>query len=272
LKSHIGFIISHTPKDLAFDKLTVAHVEKILLARKEQSAPATAKHTLNCLRAAHTYVKRLGYTVQDIEWPSVTIRNQRQRYLTPEEEQRFLDELSPKRTWSKMASDLTDYQKEGLQQNHDIGIALLDTGDRLNEVLKLQWKDVDVAGKTIVLWRTKTRNGTTLMMTERLYQVMKRRFDNKRDATWVFPGINGPALSFDARIRKAIKRAGLKDFRLHDIRHSFASKLVQQGCTLYEVAALLGHISPNTSARYSHLEKKSVAEKAANVLNALNTK
>jgi site-specific recombinase XerD len=63
-----------------------------------------------------------------------------------------------------------------------------------------------------------------------------------------------------------------KDFRLHDIRHRFASKLVQQGCTLYEVAALLGHSSPNTSARYSHLEKKSVAEKAANVLNALNTK
>jgi hypothetical protein len=115
-----------------------------------------------------------------------------------------------------MASDLTDYQKEGLQQNHDIGIALLDTGGRLNEVLRLQWKDVDVKGKTIVLWRTKTRNGTTLMMTERLYQVMKRRFDNKRDATWVFPGINGPALSSGARIRKAIKRAGLSDFRLHD--------------------------------------------------------
>jgi site-specific recombinase XerD len=64
----------------------------------------------------------------------------------------------------------------------------------------------------------------------------------------------------------------LKDFRLHDIRHSLVSKLVQQECSLYEVAALLGHSSPNTSARYSHLEKKSVAEKAANVLNALNTK
>jgi len=139
----------------------------------------------------------------------------------------------------------------------------------LREV-RLQWKDVDVKGKTIVLWRTKTRNGTTLMMTERLHQVMKRRFDNKRNATWVFPGISGPAISSGARIRKAIKRAGLKDFRLHDIRHSFASKLVQQGCTLYEVAALLGHSSPNTSARYSHLEKKSVAEKAANVLNDLN--
>ena len=106
------------------------------------------------------------------------------------------------------------------------------------------------------------------MMTERLHQVMKRRFDNKRDATWVFPGISGTAISSGARIRKEIKRAGLSDFWLHDIRHSFASKLVQQGCTLYEVAALLGH-SVRT-VRYSHLEKKSVTEKAANVLNDLN--
>ena len=53
--------------------------------------------------------------------------------------------------------------------------------------------------------------------------------------------------------RTALKRAGLDDFRWHDLRHSCASLLVQNGANLSEVAALLGHKDIRMSHRYSHL-------------------
>ena len=273
LKAHIDFILQNTTPGLTFDRLSAIDVERLINKRREDASPATTKHTLGCLHAAHKHVKRLGYAVTTFDWPTVSVRNTRQRYLTPAEEAKFLAELDPNRTWTKMGKDFTDGQMDGLRQNYDIGVALLDTGGRLNEVLSMQWKDVNLSAKTIVLWRNKTNTGTTLTMTNRLFGLMTKRAANKKSDTWVFPGAGDkPAVSSGARIRKAIRRAGLTNFRVHDIRHSFASKLIQNGLSLYEVASALGHSSPSTSARYAHLEKQAVADKAAGVLNALASK
>ena len=271
LSYQIKFIIENFNPQMPFSDVKTAWVEKLAQKRKEKASAATVLHTVTCLRSAHKYLTRLGYHTAAVEFPTVKVRNQRQRYLSAEEEKKFLDALSPDRTWEKMATDLTDYQKEGLQKNFDLGIALLDTGGRLNEVVRLEWRHVNLQDKTVMLWRTKTNSGTTLAMSDRLYETLKRRFDTRKQDKWVFPGAGDqPAVSSAARVRKALKRAGLEGVRLHDLRHTLASKLIQNGLSLYEVASVLGHSSPNTSARYAHLEKRDVANKAAAVMNKLN--
>lgn len=59
---------------------------------------------------------------------------------------------------------------------------------------------------------------------------------------------------------KARERAGLKDVRMHDLRHSFASALVNNGLSIYDVKELLGHASITTTQRYAHLSQDRLAQ------------
>ena len=65
-----------------------------------------------------------------------------------------------------------------------------------------------------------------------------------------------PYVSFFYSWDKARTRAGLKEFRIHDLRHSFASCLVNAGRSLYEVQELLGHADIKTTSRYAHLSRE----------------
>jgi integrase len=68
----------------------------------------------------------------------------------------------------------------------------------------------------------------------------------------VFPG-KGGITRLDDGWRGAVQRAGLTDFRFHDLRHTAASYLAMSGCSLAEIAALLGHRSLEVTRRYAHL-------------------
>jgi integrase len=86
-----------------------------------------------------------------------------------------------------------------------------------------------------------------------------------RRSEWIFANPNtrkpftNTFLSWDA----ARKRAGLADVRMHDLRHSFASFLVNAGCNLYEVQKILGHSSIQMTQRYSHLSQDSLLRAAS---------
>jgi site-specific recombinase XerD len=61
-------------------------------------------------------------------------------------------------------------------------------------------------------------------------------------------------------------RAGLADLRMHDLRHSFASFLINANRSLYEIQSILGHTQISTTQRYAHLSQKTLVE-AANAVN-----
>ena len=65
--------------------------------------------------------------------------------------------------------------------------------------------------------------------------------------------------------RRVLKRAGISDLRIHDLRHSFASLAINNGATLYEVQHLLGHSDSKTSQRYAHMASDSLRRASAHV-------
>ena len=88
----------------------------------------------------------------------------------------------------------------------------------------------------------------------------------------VFPGRNGTGkrLSSPDKLWKAIRDlAGLEDFRIHDLRHSFASRALSLGESLPAIGGLLGHARAETTARYAHLSGDTVHEAAIRVSDSI---
>ncbi len=69
---------------------------------------------------------------------------------------------------------------------------------------------------------------------------------------------------------KAFQRAGLPDCSPHTLRHTLATRLIQNGMNLYEVKEILGHSDIKTTMRYAHIEQSKITQRAMNVINKLN--
>ena len=67
-----------------------------------------------------------------------------------------------------------------------------------------------------------------------------------------------------------MRKSGLQGCRIHTLRHTHASRLIQNGMSVYEVREVLGHTDIKTTMRYAHLETKQVTSKARDVINRLN--
>ncbi|MBL4614780.1 MAG: site-specific integrase, partial [Magnetovibrio sp.] len=115
----------------------------------------------------------------------------------------------------------------------------VDTGGRKSELLKLDWLNVDLDRGFVTFRKTKNGEDRSVRLTDRAEQVL----------TDLSPQKSGPVFTYRGQAMKDVKtsferartRAGVEDFRFHDLRHTFASRLVQQGVTLYEVMHLTGH-------------------------------
>ena len=88
------------------------------------------------------------------------------------------------------------------------------------------------------------------------------RLPSRGKSAWLFPSprTDKPCQSLYYPWERIRKRAGLHDLRLHDLRHSYASNLVNGGVSLYVVQQLLGHSNPRTTQRYSHLERDTLSQ------------
>ena len=197
----------------------------------------------------------------------------RLRYLSASEETRLLAELDPCRP----VPGLPPYElrRPSLVRQmwdiHDLVILLLDTGARYSEIARLEWRQIDFDHRTIQLWRPKVQNESVLYMTDRTAQVLQRRFADRGGSVYVFQNKKGGKRGYAATaIRKAIRRAQLEDCCIHTLRHTHASRLIQNGMSLYEVKEVLGHSDIKTTMRYAHLEKREVLSRARNVIDRLN--
>lgn len=241
--------------------------------RSEGCAAQTVKHGVMMICAVIKQARREGYTVATVEPPAVPIKANRLRYLSYEEERRLLAELDPFRTGRGIPGpdQRPSHILKELHDNHDLVIMLLDTGARYSEIAKLQWDQIDLQDKSIRLWRSKVGNESVIYMTTRVFDLLERRSANKNSPTHVFTNRNGgPRGHSCIAIRKAIRRAGLHNCTVHTLRHTHASRLIQNGLSIYEVRSVLGHTDIKTTMRYAHLENVDVTQRARNVIEALN--
>ncbi|MDP4783072.1 MAG: site-specific integrase [Gammaproteobacteria bacterium] len=141
---------------------------------------------------------------------------------------------------------------------------LILTGARKREVLDAKWEDFDLARQ---IWRiptTKSGKARVVPLSDTAAKLVER-LQEKKSGDYVFanPNTRKPYNSFYYSWHSARKDAGLDDLRVHDLRHSFASFLVNAGRSLYEVQTLLGHSQIKTTQRYAHLSSDSL-RKASN--------
>jgi len=124
---------------------------------------------------------------------------------------------------------------------------------------------------TITIARTKNGETVTIPIAPRLLQELKTLYSERMqgseyvfDLPYVYPGHK-----IYMEFKRIMRLLGKPEHRFHDLRHTFASILVQQGCSLYSVSQLLGHKSLSMSARYSHLSLESKREtiKKLDILN-----
>ena len=134
-----------------------------------------------------------------------------------------------------------------------------------NEILTLRWEhvDLDKAEMRIVDGKTGAR---TVHLSPSAVRVLEA-LPPKPGSLWVIPGAKpGTHMTdIDGAWETIRVRAGLHDVRIHDIRHSFASRALALGEGLPIIGRLLGHRRVETTARYAHLARDSVRESAERI-------
>ena len=108
-------------------------------------------------------------------------------------------------------------------------------------------------------------------MTDRVASILERRLATTSNAHVFTNKAGGPRGYSAVGIRKAMNRAGLVDCTIHTLRHTYASRLIQNGLNVYGVKCVLGHTDIRTTMRYAHLEQTLVTMKARDTVNRLNS-
>lgn len=164
--------------------------------------------------------------------------NRIERFLTPAETQRLREAVE---------------ESPNFMLRYVVALLLL-TGSRKRELLDSRWEDFSIERKSWRIPITKTGKARHVPLSQEAIAVLKAipRFD---DCPYVVPNPETllPFKSLFTSWNQARKRAGVPDLRMHDLRHSAASNLVNSGQSLYVVAKVLGHAQIRTSERYAHL-------------------
>ena len=171
----------------------------------------------------------------------------RERFLSVEEAQRLIASIE---------------EDENQVASRAIMLLLL-TGARRNEVTHAKWEHVDWDKQTLLVPLSKSGKPRGIALNAQAIGLL-RAIPRTEDSPYIFPAPTtlrpSPSLHFPwQRIRV---RAGLPDLRLHDLRHSFASFLVNNGVSLYVVQGLLGHAHARFTQRYAHLTPDTLLEAA----------
>lgn len=146
--------------------------------------------------------------------------------------------------------------------------------------MSLKWENVRMDEERIFLPKTKNGRSRTVHLNGRAKEVMqdllarKEQEDRTRGSEYVFPSRQGTKKGYIYDLRKPFEKACqialIDNFRIHDLRHTFASMAVSSGADLYAVQRLLGHQDIAMTQRYAHLAADDLKRATAGVSEMLD--
>ena len=256
-------------RDALLSEVCQSNIEKYVVKRiKDGVKKSSINRELACLSKLFCKAIDWGYLTKN---PVSRIKffseknNLKERVLSDEEEKVLLESCS--------------------EHLKPIIITALQTGMRKGEILGLKWQDVSLPKREIKLLETKSNRVRIVPINERLYLelVMLKKINKCAAFVFLNPETGKPLKDVKRAFRGACRRASIIGLRFHDLRHTFASRLVQEGVDLITVKDLLGHSSVKVTERYTHSnqnqKKKAVealirksSEKAGNLLHNCDMK
>ncbi|HKW86036.1 MAG TPA: tyrosine-type recombinase/integrase, partial [Nitrospiraceae bacterium] len=228
-----------------FGGYTLAEITPKLIVDYKNQRYAAGLKPASINRELATLKKAFNLAVREWEWcrenPVSRVsmereHNQRDRWLSREEETRLLHACAP---WL-----------------HGLVMFALHTGMRMGEIVALTWRGVDLHRRTVTVFRSKNGERRTIPVNDTVLAVLNEKStvrSLKTDLVFCSQAFT-PLESGHLRrsFRLALRKAEIGDFHFHDLRHTFATRLVQAGVDLYKVQRLLGHQSPLMTQRYAH--------------------
>lgn len=234
-----------------------AYIEK---RKVEGAKPATINREIGLLSAALNYARR--------EWDwDIPNHAEGSRLQEPEGRIRSLEIEEAKRL-----IECAQKNPRALHLADFIRLAL-NTGCRRDEMLRLEWRRVDLKQNLIHLEGGNTKSGRRRSVPlnqearQALLNLARFRAEYCPDSSWVFAHKDGTRVqSVKRSFTTACKEVGIENFRVHDLRHTCASWLVTAGQALPAIRDLLGHSTIKMTERYAHLAPENV-RLAVNVLD-----
>ena len=165
----------------------------------------------------------------------------------------------PKVRYVPPADDINRVLMAADREDMDLIMTLYHTAGRTSEVLNMTWEDVNFEQRWVRLWTRKRRGGELqedkLAMTDTLYDVLKRRWDTRDKTTaYIFHNADGTQLTYIQKrytMKKLCRKAGVKVFGFHAIRHHVASILADSGkASLNQIQKMLRHRRTTTTDKY----------------------
>ncbi len=246
----LGKLQRHPLCTLSLGEVTPSAIASYRDDRLAVAKPGTVRRELSLLHhildtAQKQWSLNLGRNpVGDIRYPIV--RDQRERRFRPTEQARLETELS--KCQNRAILPLVRFA--------------IETAMRRGELLSLTWQNVDLERRTAFIPDTKTGTPRTVPLTKMAAAILEGLVD-RRDLVF-----HVTIDCLKAAWRRACKRAGLPDLRVHDLRHEAVSRLFEIGLSVPEVALISGHKDPRMLFRYTHLQPDQVRDR----LDFLETK
>lgn len=253
--------------------ITPEQVQRLHRELTDAGKATTANRVCRYFSSMCNYAKRQGIIDRN---PATDLarnpENNNVRYLTDAEAKRF---------WSAVRDEYAEAksckQYGGNPDEHRIAVLdlicfALFTGQRRGNIQRLKWSDVDLRAATMRVSSAdfKGKRDHVAVLVPQAVEVLKRRKGN--GSPYVFNSNRsqtGHVVEPKATLQAIVKRAGIKNLRFHDLRHSAAAWFINNGADLHTVGKQLGHRSVKTTEIYGHLTTTTIADKLAPGAQAL---
>jgi len=260
-------------RDKRLTEITKHDVQRFLDKVSENLMPGSVNRMLSLIHRMLKLANEWNFTPQSFANPAAGIRklkenNHRERYLSKEELDSFIIacDAEPSRTAANA-----------------LKLAVL-SGMRIGEIVSATWKNLDITNEQGSLFLPHTKSGfsrSVILNQAALKVILEQKKFRERGNSYIFPGkVQGQHIHHPRKAFLRIKESagGLEGLRIHDLRHSFASLLINmgnsengRGASLYEIQHLLGHRNPQTTTRYAHVSTNRLREVSSNMELLLNT-